>query len=134
MYVFHPFVQIYTKKTRKENIFKSKSIFIYKQRVRLKMKEKKSIEEIKKTLGLDQIHPDLHWRERLERMIDPNKYYLVLCHSLPFKGSTILKRGVHPSRIIQDIGDTITKEQWEYFNELARKGEYITERKGIFEL
>ena len=98
------------------------------------MKEKKSIEEIKKTLGLDQIHPDLHWRERLERMIDPNKYYLVLCHSLPFKGSTILKRGVHPSKIVQDIGETITKEQWEYFNELARKGEYITERKGIFEL
>jgi len=27
------------------------------------MKEKKSIEEIKKLLGLDKIHPDLHWRE-----------------------------------------------------------------------
>ena len=30
MYVFHSFVQIYTKKMRKRNIFKSKSIFIYK--------------------------------------------------------------------------------------------------------
>ena len=98
------------------------------------MKEKKSTEEIKKLLGLDKIHPDLHWRERLERMIVPNHYYLVECHSLPFKGSTILKRGIYPSRIVQDLGDTITKEQWEYFKELARKGEYITERKGIFEL
>ncbi len=98
------------------------------------MDKKKSIQQIKKQMGLDRIHPDLHWRERLERMIEPNNYYLVECHSIPFKGSTILRRGIHPSRIIQDLGDTISKEQWDYFNELARKGEYITERKGLFEL
>ena len=98
------------------------------------MKEKKSTEEIKKLLGIDKIHPDLYWRERLERMVEQNHYYLVECHSLPFKGSTILKRSIYPSKIVQDLGDKNTKEQWEYFKELAQKGEYITERKGIFEL
>ncbi len=97
-------------------------------------RQKADTETIKKLLGLDKIHPDLYWRERLEKIIDKDKYYLVECHSIPYKGSTILKRSIHPSHIIQDLGYTITREQWEYYNELARKGEYINERKGIWEL
>jgi hypothetical protein len=92
------------------------------------------VRALKVKLGLDKIHPDLHWRERLKKLIDEDKYYLVECHSIPYKGSTILKRSIHPSHIIQDLGYKITREQWEYYNELARKGEYINERKGIWEL
>lgn len=99
-----------------------------------RQKIKTDTDAIKALLGLDKIHPDLHWRERLEKLIDKDKYYLVECHSIPYKGSTILKRSIHPSHIIQDLGYTITKEQWEYYNELARKGEYINERKGIWKL
>ena len=97
------------------------------------MKQKKSIEEIKALLGLDKTSPEINGR-KLEKMIAANIYYLVICHSIPFKGSTILKRNFQPCNIIQDLGYNLTKEQWDYYNELARKGEYITERKGIFEL
>ena len=96
------------------------------------MEKKPTIKELKKLMGFD--YPIVDTRAQLEKMIDPNKYYLVICHSIPFKGSTILKRNYQPCNIIQDLGYSLSKEQWEYFNELARKGEYITERKGIFEL
>lgn len=70
----------------------------------MEQKKKKSIEEIKKLLGLDDLHPDFNGREKLEKMIDPNKYYLVSCHSLPFKGSTVLKKNFQPCLILQDLG------------------------------
>ena len=89
------------------------------------MKQKKSIEEIKALLGLDNINPEVNGREKLEKMIDPNKYYLVICHSLPFKGSTILKRNFQPSLILQDLGNSLTKKQWAYFNELKDNRQWI---------
>ena len=90
------------------------------------MKEKKSIEEIKKLMGLDKIHHELNGREKLERMIDPNKYYLVSGHILPFKGSTILKRNFQPILIKQDIGYYISKEEWkEYNNKLKEQLSWI---------
>lgn len=90
------------------------------------MEQRKSIEEIKALLGLDQIHPELNGRKKLEKMIDPNKYYLVCCHSLPFKGSTVLKRNFQPSLILQDLGYTLTKEQWAIFNELKKNNQWIS--------
>ena len=45
-----------------------------------------TIKEIKKKTGLDKIHPELHGREKLEKMIAPNKYYLVRGYVIPFKG------------------------------------------------
>ena len=88
-------------------------------------KKKPTTEEIKALLGLDKIHPELNGREKLEKMIDPNKYYLVSCHSLPFKGSTVLKRNFQPCLILQDLGYNLSKEEWDYFNELKNKGEYL---------
>ena len=85
------------------------------------MKEKKSIQEIKRLLGLDKIHPELNGREKLEKMIDPNKYYLVSGYILPFKGSTILKRNFQPILIKQDIGYYISKEEWQKYNELKEQ-------------
>jgi hypothetical protein len=94
-------------------------------------KKIKTIEELKELMGLDKIYPEINGREKLEKMIDPNKYYLVICHSIPFKGSTILKRNFQPILILQDLGYSLTAEQWQYYRELQRKGEYITERKEI---
>ena len=94
-------------------------------------KKIKTIEELKELMGLDKIYPEINGREKLEKMIDPNKYYLVICHSLPFKGSTILKRNFQPILILQDLGYSLTAVQWQYYRELQRKGEYITERKEI---
>ena len=88
-------------------------------------KKKPTTEEIKALLGLDKIHPELNGREKLEKMIDPNKYYLVSCHSIPFKGCTVLKRNFQPCLILQDLGYSLSKEEWDYFNELKNKGEYL---------
>jgi len=85
------------------------------------MKQKPTIAEIKELLGLTNIHPDFNGREKLQKMIDPKKYYLVQGHILPFKGSTILERDFQPSLIKQDLGYTITAEQWQQFNELKRQ-------------
>ena len=64
------------------------------------MKQNKpTTEEIKALLGIDKIHHEVNGRAKLERMIDPNKYYLVCGHILPFKGSTILKRDFQPCLI-----------------------------------
>lgn len=86
-------------------------------------KKKPTIEEIKKLLGYD--YPIVDTRAQLKKMIDPNKYYLVSCHSLPFKGSTVLKRNFQPSLILQDLGYSLTKEQWDIFNELKKKNKWI---------
>jgi hypothetical protein len=83
------------------------------------MKQKKSIKEIKEMLGLN--YPIHDTRAELIRMIDPKKYYLVQGHVLPFKGSTILEKNFQPSLIKQDLGYTITAEQWQQFNELKRQ-------------
>ena len=80
--------------------------------------QKKTTEEIKELLGLDKILPEVNGREKLQRMIDPNKYYLVSGHILPFKGSTILKRDFQPYLIKQDLGYTISAEDWKRYNEL----------------
>lgn len=111
------------------NIFKaSKSYFSFLRificiniRVTLIMEQKKSIQEIKRLLGVDKIHPELNGREKLERMIDPNKYYLVSGYILPFKGSTILKRNFQPILIKQDLGYYISKEEWQKYNELKEQ-------------
>lgn len=95
------------------------------------MEQKKTIKEIKELMGYKIRPEDIYGRAILEKMIDPNKYYLVICHSLPFKGSTILKRNFQPILILQDLGYSLTAEQWQYYRELQRKGEYITERKEI---
>lgn len=87
----------------------------------MEQKKKKSIEEIKKLLGLDDLHPDFNGREKLEKMIDPNKYYLVNGHIIPFKGSTVLKRNFQPILIKEDLGYTITAEQWKQYNELKEQ-------------
>ena len=87
------------------------------------MEQKKSIQEIKKKMGLD--YPIVDGRAQLEKMIDPNKYYLVSCHSLPFKGSTVLKRNFQPSLILQDLGYSLTKEQWDIFNNLKLNNQWI---------
>ena len=81
-------------------------------------KKKPTIQELKKLMGLDNIHPELNGKEKLEKMIDPNKYYLVCGHILPFKGSTILKRDFQPCLIKQDLGYTISAEDWKRYNEL----------------
>ena len=93
--------------------------------------QKKTIKEIKELMGYKILPEDINGRAILEKMIDPNKYYLVICHSLPFKGSTILKRTFQPILILQDLGYSLTAEQWQYYRELQRKGEYIIERKEI---
>jgi len=80
--------------------------------------QKKTTEEIRELLGLDKILPEVNGREKLQRMIDPNKYYLVCGHILPFKGSTILKRDFQPCLIKQDLGYTISAEDWKKYNEL----------------
>lgn len=87
------------------------------------MEQKKSIQELKKKMGLDYAIVD--GRAQLEKMIDPNKYYLVSCHSLPFKGSTVLKRNFQPSLILQDLGYSLTKEQWDIFNQLKLNNQWI---------
>ena len=83
------------------------------------MKQKKSIKEIKEMLGLN--YPIHDTRAELEKMIDPKKYYLVRGYVIPFLGSTILKRNFQPALIEQDLGYTITAEQWQQFNELKRQ-------------
>lgn len=85
------------------------------------MKQKKSIEEIMALLGLDKIHPELNGREKLEKMIDPNKYYLVYGHALPFMGATILKKNFQPSLIKEDLGYKITAAQWKEFNKIKEE-------------
>jgi hypothetical protein len=95
------------------------------------MEQKKTIKEIKELMGYKIRPEDINGRAILEKMIDPNKYYLVICHSLPFKGSTVLKRNFQPILILQDLGYSLTAVQWQYYRELQRKGEYITERKEI---
>ena len=87
------------------------------------MKKKKSIEEIKALLGLDNINPEVNGREKLEKMIDPNKYYLVYGHALPFMGATILKKNFQPSLIKEDLGYKITAEQWKEFNKIKEEQE-----------
>ncbi len=87
------------------------------------MKQKKSVKELKDLMGFN--YPIVDTRAILEKMIDPNKYYLVICHSLPFKGSTILKRNFQPSFILQDLGYSLTKEQWEIFNQLKLNNQWI---------
>ena len=94
------------------------------------MKQKKSIKEIKEMLGLNNIHPEVNGREKLQKMIDPMKYYLVQGHVLPFKGSTILERDFQPSLIKQDLGYTITAEQWrEFNNKLKEQQEWFQHRQ-----
>lgn len=87
------------------------------------MKQKKSVKELKDLMGFN--YPIVDTRAILEKMIDPNKYYSVVCHSLPFKGSTILKRNFQPSFILQDLGYSLTKEQWEIFNQLKLNNQWI---------
>lgn len=76
---------------------------------------KRTFEEIKEILDLN--YPITDGREELERMIDPNKYYLVSGHALPFMGATILKRNFQPSLIKEDLGYKITAAQWKKFNQ-----------------
>lgn len=83
------------------------------------MEKRKTIQELKKEMGLD--YPIVDGRAQLEKMIDLNKYYLVSCHSLPFKGSTVLKRNFQPSLILQDLGYSLSKEQWQKYNELKEQ-------------
>ena len=98
------------------------------------MKEKKSIEEIKALLGLDKIHPELDGREKLEKMIDPNKYYLVYGHALPFMGATILRKNFQPSLIKEDLGYKITAAQWKEFNRIKEEQEsWLHQRQQIQE-
>lgn len=85
------------------------------------MKQKKSIEEIKELLGLNNINPTIDGRARLEKMIDPNRYYLVRGHLLPFKGSTVLERNFQPSLIEKDLGYYISPEEWKKYNELKEQ-------------
>lgn len=87
------------------------------------MEKRKTIQELKEEMGFN--HHIVDGRAQLEKMIDPNKYYLVVCHSLPFKGSTILKRNFQPSFILQDLGYNLTKEQWEIFNQLKLNNQWI---------
>lgn len=79
------------------------------------MKQKKSIKEIKEMMGLNYRIVDT--RVELEKLIDPNKYYLVRGYAIPFLGSTILKRNFQPALIEQDLGYKITAAQWKQFNE-----------------
>lgn len=98
------------------------------------MKQKKSIEEIKALLGLDKIHPELNGREKLEKMIDPNKYYLVYGHALPFMGATILRKNFQPSLIKEDLGYKITAAQWKEFNRIKEEQEsWLHQRQQIQE-
>ena len=98
------------------------------------MKQKKSIEEIKALLGLDKIHPELDGREKLEKMIDPNKYYLVYGHALPFMGATILRKNFQPSLIKEDLGYKITAAQWKEFNRIKEEQEsWLHQRQQIQE-
>ena len=85
------------------------------------MKQKKSTEEIKALLGIDNTHPEVNGREKLFKMIDPNKYYLVSGHLLPFKGSTVLERNFQPSLIEKDLGYYISPEEWKKYNELKEQ-------------
>ena len=93
------------------------------------MKKKSTIDEIKEMLGLTNIHPEVNGRERLEKMIDPNKYYLVYGHTLPFMGATILKRNFQPSLIQEDLGYKISAAQWkEYNDKLKQQQEWFQQR------
>ena len=60
-------------------------------------------------------------RVELEKMIDPQKYYIVHGHILPYKGSTVLKRNFQPYLIEQDLGYTISAEDWKKYNELKEQ-------------
>lgn len=88
-------------------------------RVTLKMKEKKSIKEIKEMMGLNYCIHDT--RAELEKMIDPNKYYLVRGYALPFMGATVLKKNFQPALVEQDLGYHITAAQWKQFNEVKEQ-------------
>ena len=87
---------------------------------------KTDIEALKKELGLDQ-YQITDGRAELEKMIDKDKYYIVCCHSLPFKGCTVLKRNFQPSLVRIDLGYKLTNEQWDFFRALQKQGKYITD-------
>jgi hypothetical protein len=96
--------------------------------------KKKSTEEIKELLGLDKILPEINGREKLLRMIDPNKYYLVSGHALPFMGAAILKKNFQPSLIKEDLGYKITAAQWKEFNRIKEEQEsWLHQRQQIQE-
>ncbi len=48
------------------------------------MKKKISIKELKEIMGFN--YPIIDTRAELEKMIDPNKYYIVQGHILPYYG------------------------------------------------
>lgn len=83
------------------------------------MKQKKSIAELKEILGLN--YPITDGRAELEKMIDPNKYYIVQGHILPFMGATVLKKNFQPSFIKEDLGYKITAAQWKEYNEKLKE-------------
>lgn len=87
---------------------------------------KTDIKALKKKLGLDK-YRITDGRAELEKKIDKDKYYIVCCHSLPFKGSTVLERNFQPSLVLMDLGYKLTKEQWDFFRALQEKGQYITD-------
>ncbi len=84
------------------------------------MKQKKSIQEIKELLGQTSIYSELNNMEKLEKIIDPNKYYIVSGYTLPFMGATILKKNFQPSQIKEDLGYKITAKQWKEYNNRLR--------------
>lgn len=92
--------------------------------------QKKTTEEIKELLGLDKILPEVNGREKIKKMIDPNKYYLVYGYTLPFWGATILIRNFQPSLIEQDLGYKISAAQWkEYNDKLKQQQEWFQQRQ-----
>lgn len=92
------------------------------------MKQKKSIKEIKEMLGFN--YPIHDTRAELEKMIDPNKYYLVRGYAIPFMGATILKRNFQPVLIEQDLGYKITAAQWkEYNDKLKQQQEWFQQQR-----
>ena len=98
------------------------------------MKKKKTTEEIKALLGLDKIYPELNGREKLVKMIDPNKYYLVRGHALPYLGATILHKNFDISLIKEDLGYKITAAQWKEFNKIKEEQlSWIHQRQQIQE-
>jgi hypothetical protein len=83
------------------------------------MKKKISIKELKEIMGFN--YPIIDTRAELEKMIDPNKYYIVQGHILPFMGATILKKNFQPSLIKEDLGYWITAAQWKQYNEKLKE-------------
>lgn len=83
------------------------------------MKKKISIKELKEIMGFN--YPIIDTRAELEKMIDPNKYYIVQGHILPFMGATILKKNFQPSLIKEDLGYRITAAQWKQYNEKLKE-------------